>query len=101
MKRVTYVGRDDARILDGHDLNKADVTGFSKTEFQKGIPVEVKNEVAYALITNGRLFGEFIIEEDEERDAPAGEEPAKTDEKQDKTPANTEVPTANKATDKK
>lgn len=76
MKNVAYVGRDDLRVLDGHDLNKADVSGFHKTEFRRDEPVEVKNEVAEALTGRSDLFGNFIVVE---REAQEDEEKAAVD----------------------
>lgn len=73
MARVAYAGRDDLRILDGHDLRKAGVEGFHKTEFHNGEPVEVTNEVVAALVSDPDNFGRFVVladEVEEEREAP-------------------------------
>lgn len=80
--QIAYVGRDDLRILAAADLHKvADITGFHKTSFAKGQPVEVDAEVAAALLGNPDLFGTFAVVEQE---APAEVEEKADGEKADK-----------------
>lgn len=64
MAKVTFVGRDDQRILSADDLKKAGVEGFTKTTFVKGQAAEVSPEVAKALTENVKLFGKFRVEEE-------------------------------------
>ena len=63
MTAVRFIERGvDVRELAAADLAKAGVEGFNKTLFPRGEVVEVKPEVAKALVEDGR-FGQFEIVE--------------------------------------
>ena len=64
MTGIKFNGPEDIRVLDGHDLNRAGVEGFHKTEFYKGQPVIVDEATAEGLMNNPELYGEFEIVED-------------------------------------
>lgn len=68
MAKVVYNGFADFRVLEAADLKKVDVTGFKKTQFAKGVPVEVGDDVAKALTENS-IFGSFkVVSDDTELD---------------------------------
>ena len=66
MAKVTFQGPEDVRELAAADLKKAGVEGFSKTEFRKGVEVEVDDAVASALLADSGLFGKFAAEKVED-----------------------------------
>jgi hypothetical protein len=64
MTGIQFMGPEDSRVLDGHDLNRAGVEGFHKTEFHKGVPVSVDEGTAEGLMNNPELYGKFELVED-------------------------------------
>ncbi len=67
MGKVKFVGTEDFRILDGNDLHRhAEVKGFHKTEFARGVEVEVPDDVAQALVNGPSIFGLFEYVEGKE-----------------------------------
>jgi hypothetical protein len=68
MAKVVYNGFADFRELEAADLKKADVSGFKKTSFAKGVPVEVSDEVAKALTENSLFSGFKTVSDDTELD---------------------------------
>lgn len=65
MTSIVYKGDADVRELASDDLKKAGVEGFKKTAFAKGVPTEVADDVATALIEND-IFGDFGLSSDVE-----------------------------------
>lgn len=68
MAKVVYNGFADIRELDASDLKKVNVTGFKKTAFRKGEPVEVTDEVAKVLHEESIFDGFSIANDDTELD---------------------------------
>jgi len=86
-KNVVYLdgSEGDSRILDGKDLAKAGVEGFTETRFFHNVPMEVDSEVAKALVAEA-MFGKFEIitkveakeiekEKEEDKDKESKDEP--------------------------
>ncbi len=64
MTNVRYIGRSDARVLDGEDLAKGDVEGFTETVFPRNKVVEISEAAATAILRVPEIYGEFELVED-------------------------------------
>lgn len=78
MATVIYKGKADFRTLAKADLIGVD--DFSKLTFAKGVPTEVSDEAAKALLDGKALYGKFELVKEEAADlalfdAPADKKP--------------------------
>lgn len=83
--RVQYDGTSDTQIFDASDMAKAGIedSGFKKTEFHRGVPTEVPDEVGQALISKEGLFGDYKFKEVNDDGEDDGTESASGDESSD------------------
>lgn len=66
---VVYTGTSDVRGFSAEDFDSAGVESDSLT-FEQGVPQEVEDEVAEALISEEGVFGEESFEEYSEPEEP-------------------------------
>lgn len=98
MTQVIYKGEADVRILGADDLAKAGVEGFKMTRFLSGVPKDVSEDAAAALVADTDLFGLFeIAEEPEAKNKVEGIEAPTGDASVDPVPADSTPPAAKKS----
>lgn len=68
--KVKYTGTSDFQSFSKADFEKAEVDQ-NKLTFERGVPVEVPDEVGQALVSKEGVFGDFSFEEaDDEEGEP-------------------------------